>query len=265
MDKQLKYLIIIYTIATILTFALDWQLPGFEQVAHLSKKIDLDRYLIPDYMTYWQCTHFLTRFLLGFFCPNYWHVIFVVDFGWETLEWYQWNAHNWYDLIWNMLGLITGIALRYYGILNKYFGFNKKDNVDTDVNDTDAVNADASDTTATKLDAVDVKNDVKNHHNDIKENGHNSVVKENGHNTVVSENGHNTVVSENVPYDHIYSNTNNNVNANSNANNILQQEQYTLSNDVYNNNMIPELHKNKKYKDKNIKKRKKEKEKHHNK
>jgi len=126
-DTQLKYLIIIYSIATILTFALDWQLPGFKQIASFSKNIDLDRYLIQDYMTYWQLTHFLTRFCLGFFCPKYWQIIFVIDFGWEALEWYQWNAHNWYDLIWNMLGLITGMMVRHYGLFDKYFTSLRKD------------------------------------------------------------------------------------------------------------------------------------------
>ena len=120
-DTQLKYLIGIYLIATILTFALDWQLPGFQQLSEFSKKIDLERYIIPEYMTYWQLTHFLTRVLLGFFSPNYWKIIFVVDFGWETLEWYKWGAHNWYDLIWNMLGLITGMMIRHYGLLDRFF------------------------------------------------------------------------------------------------------------------------------------------------
>jgi len=120
-DTQLKYLIGIYAIALILTFALDWQLPGFKQIESFSKNIDLDRYVIKDYMTCWQLTHFLTRFLLGFFCPKYWHVIFAIDFGWETLEWYQWQAHNWYDLIWNMLGLVIGMMVRHYGLFDKYF------------------------------------------------------------------------------------------------------------------------------------------------
>jgi len=120
-DTQLKYLIGIYTIALILTFALDWQLPGFKQIESFSKNIDLDRYVIKDYMTYWQLTHFLTRFLLGLFCPKYWHIIFAIDFGWETLEWYQWQAHNWYDLIWNMLGLVMGMMIRHYGLFDKYF------------------------------------------------------------------------------------------------------------------------------------------------
>ena len=93
-DKQLLYLIGIYLIATICTFALDWQLPGFQQIASFSKTIDLDRYLIPDYMTYWQLTHFLTRVFLGYFSPKYWQIIFLVDFGWETMEWYQSNIFD---------------------------------------------------------------------------------------------------------------------------------------------------------------------------
>ena len=52
-DKQLRYLICIYFVATVFTFALDWQLPGFSQLSEFSKHIDLDQYLIPDYMTYW--------------------------------------------------------------------------------------------------------------------------------------------------------------------------------------------------------------------
>ena len=52
-DKQLRYLICIYFVATVFTFALDWQLPGFSQLSEFSKNIDLDQYLIPDYMTYW--------------------------------------------------------------------------------------------------------------------------------------------------------------------------------------------------------------------
>lgn len=125
LDKQLIYLVAIYVIATVCTFALDWQLPGFSQVADFSKKIDMDRYIIPDYMTYWQMSHFFTRLCLGYFCPKYWHAIFVIDFGWETLEWYQWNAHNWYDLIWNMLGLICGIMIRHYGLFERFLGKDK--------------------------------------------------------------------------------------------------------------------------------------------
>jgi len=130
LDKQLIYLVAIYVIATVCTFALDWQLPGFSQVADFSKKIDMDRYIIPDYMTYWQMSHFFTRLCLGYFCPKYWHAIFVIDFGWETLEWYQWNAHNWYDLIWNMLGLICGIMIRHYGLFERFLGKDKEETSD---------------------------------------------------------------------------------------------------------------------------------------
>ena len=142
-DIQLKYLIGIYAIALILTFALDWQLPGFKQIESFSKNIDLDRYVIKDYMTCWQLTHFLTRFLLGFFCPKYWHVIFAIDFGWETLEWYQWQAHNWYDLIWNMLGLVIGMMTRHYGLFDKYFtSLKTKSNEDKEhLDDDDPVNS----------------------------------------------------------------------------------------------------------------------------
>ena len=137
-DKQLIYLISIYFVATVCTFALDWQLPGFQQVAEFSKRIDLDRYVIQDYMTYWQLTHFLTRVCLGYFCPKYWQAIFIIDFGWESLEWFKWGAHNWYDLIWNMLGLITGIMLRHHKIFEKYFnkeGKKSTDSVTTTSND----------------------------------------------------------------------------------------------------------------------------------
>ena len=120
-DKQLRYLICIYFVATVFTFALDWQLPGFSQLSEFSKHIDLDQYLIPDYMTYWQLTHYLTRVFLGYFCPKYWKIIFIIDFGWETLECYKWGAHNWYDLVWNMLGLITGMMLRHYNVFDKFF------------------------------------------------------------------------------------------------------------------------------------------------
>lgn len=125
-DKQLRYLICIYFVATVFTFALDWQLPGFSQLSEFSKNIDLDQYLIPDYMTYWQLTHYLTRVFLGYFCPKYWKVIFIIDFGWEALECYKWGAHNWYDLVWNMLGLITGMTLRNYKVFDKFF--NKSSN-----------------------------------------------------------------------------------------------------------------------------------------
>jgi hypothetical protein len=96
-DKQLRYLICIYFVATVFTFALDWQL-----------------------------THYLTRVFLGYFCPKYWKVIFIIDFGWEALECYKWGAHNWYDLVWNMLGLITGMTLRNYKVFDKFF--NKSSN-----------------------------------------------------------------------------------------------------------------------------------------
>ena len=128
-DKQLRYLICIYFVATVFTFALDWQLPGFSQLSEFSKNIDLDQYLIPDYMTYWQLTHYLTRVFLGYFCPKYWKIIFIIDFGWEALECYKWGAHNWYDLVWNMLGLITGMALRNYKVFDKFF--NKSSNQNT--------------------------------------------------------------------------------------------------------------------------------------
>jgi len=136
LDKQLIYLVGIYTIATICTFALDWQLPGFSGIAEFSKKIDLDRYLIKDYMTYWQLTHFLTRFVLGYFCPDYWQLIFAIDFGWESIECFKWEAHNWYDLIWNMLGLIIGIMVRYYGLIDKFLNRNNEKEGETDANET---------------------------------------------------------------------------------------------------------------------------------
>ena len=133
-DKQLRYLICIYFVATVFTFALDWQLPGFSQLSEFSKHIDLDQYLIPDYMTYWQLTHYLTRVFLGYFCPKYWKIIFIIDFGWETLECYKWGAHNWYDLVWNMLGLITGMMLRHYNVFDKFFNSKNIDKNDEEYN-----------------------------------------------------------------------------------------------------------------------------------
>jgi hypothetical protein len=272
MDTQLKYLIIIYTIATILTFALDWQLPGFEQVAHLSKKIDLDRYLIPDYMTYWQCTHFLTRFLLGFFCPNYWHVIFVVDFGWETLEWYQWNAHNWYDLIWNMLGLITGITFRYYGMFDKYFGFDKSGNVQNKDDSTgnmtsetknDHDNRDDSNASNDNRDDSNASNDNRDDSNASNDRGDPNASNDRGDpNASNDDRALGNISKTDVVHDignHqldtavYYENPHiNNIDATeiSDVNKIID---------------MGEHHKKKKHRDKNLKKRKKEKEKDHNK
>lgn len=158
-DKQLLYLISIYFVATVCTFALDWQLPGFQQVAEFSKKIDLDRYLIQDYMTYWQLTHYLTRVCLGFFCPKYWKIIFIIDFGWETLECIKWNAHNWYDLIWNMLGLITGIMLRHYKIFDRFLP--KDEQSKSDENTVNKV--EPKDTTANQADML---NQTNIQHND---------------------------------------------------------------------------------------------------
>jgi hypothetical protein len=271
MDKQLKYLIIIYTIAAILTFALDWQLPGFKQVAHLSKKIDLDRYLIPDYMTYWQCTHFLTRFLLGYFCPNYWHVIFVVDFGWETLEWYQWNAHNWYDLIWNMLGLITGIALRYYGVFDKYFGFNRSDvvqEVDKTTSDmtSDTKNMDNQSGSNNYNEPSNANDQIESYKHDNSDRGDRGGDGErDGDDVIISNKYHESIDNRNLE---------NSVDANS-TDNIYNMDigheisnKYTNDIDVSVGNKIMDTgghHKKKKHKDKNMKKRKKEKEKDHNK
>lgn len=119
MDKQLFYLLIIYLVALILTMLMDTRIPFLPNL--IPKEVDkkLDEDIIPDLLTGWQVTHLLTRVICGFVAPKYWMLMFGVDLSWEFTEYFLWKNHNWLDIVWNTIGILIGIYLRYLYELKK--------------------------------------------------------------------------------------------------------------------------------------------------
>ena len=45
--------------------------------------------------------------------------MFGVDLSWEFTEYFLWKNHNWLDIVWNTIGILIGIYLRYLYELKK--------------------------------------------------------------------------------------------------------------------------------------------------
>ena len=103
-NSQIFNMFIIYSIALVITLL-------FEFTDYFS---DVKKFLYRETlgsMTYWQILHFLTRIVLGYFSPDYFILITLIDILWETFEKYFLGIEDWKDLIYNILGLIIGTTI----------------------------------------------------------------------------------------------------------------------------------------------------------
>lgn len=62
-------------------------------------------------ITGWNASHVLLYGILGFVAPDLWWLYFVVSIYWELFE-VKSECHDMMDLIWNSLGLLSGMTLR---------------------------------------------------------------------------------------------------------------------------------------------------------
>lgn len=63
-------------------------------------------------LTEWGLSHFLSCMVIGFLVPRQWLLIFIVTLGWEFIEYFC-KCHDILDLVWNSLGIVTGVGIRY--------------------------------------------------------------------------------------------------------------------------------------------------------
>ena len=59
----------------------------------------------------WAFTHFLLHFCIAFFCPKLVYFSFIFGVAWEMAESVT-NAHCALDILWNLLGALTGLLCR---------------------------------------------------------------------------------------------------------------------------------------------------------
>ena len=97
----------IYSIALIVTILFEFS-KKYKKV-----KEKLYEHFLPS-MTYWQLLHFLTRIILGYFSPDCYIIITIIDVLWETFEKYVLKIHDWRDLIYNICGLSIGVFIANY-------------------------------------------------------------------------------------------------------------------------------------------------------
>lgn len=61
--------------------------------------------------TFWSVTHFVFFAVLGFIEPLLFWTFFLIGVGFESMEYYVLDCHDWLDIGYNTLGLLTGMFL----------------------------------------------------------------------------------------------------------------------------------------------------------
>ena len=64
-------------------------------------------------LTYWGVFHYFMYVAFGFICPKFFWQFFLISIAFEGMEFFG-GCHCVLDLVWNFLGLVTGVALRQY-------------------------------------------------------------------------------------------------------------------------------------------------------
>lgn len=64
-------------------------------------------------LTEWGLSHFLSCMVIGFLVPRQWLLLFLATVFWEIGEYYIADCHDILDLVWNSLGIVTGVGIRY--------------------------------------------------------------------------------------------------------------------------------------------------------
>ena len=78
-----------------------------------SKKINYNYLNKNCILSSWALTHFFMYLILGFICPQFFSVFIASSVLFEIYEHYKWDCHDVLDVVWNTLGLIIGVKLRY--------------------------------------------------------------------------------------------------------------------------------------------------------
>lgn len=65
-------------------------------------------------ITFYNFSHFILFFLLGFFSPNYCVFSFIIGLLFEYYEFIYLNCHDIWDIFWNFFGLVVGFYLQKY-------------------------------------------------------------------------------------------------------------------------------------------------------
>lgn len=68
-------------------------------------------------VTWWSLTHFITYLVLGYLFPEYFWPLFLFGVLFEIYERYMYRCEDGLDIIYNTLGLITGVYLKTNNII----------------------------------------------------------------------------------------------------------------------------------------------------
>lgn len=115
MDRQLRILILIYTIVSVLLLIT-------VILRHIIKKDFLSMKYKPfnKNCDLWCVSHFIMYLFLGYFSPKYWYISFFLSILWEYFELYceklniNVKSNIPEDIIINSLGLLLGVLINSY-------------------------------------------------------------------------------------------------------------------------------------------------------
>tara|TARA_B100000686_G_scaffold329710_1_gene391173 strand:- start:752 stop:1156 length:405 start_codon:yes stop_codon:yes gene_type:complete len=133
MDKQLKMLILIYFIcgAHVLRLIISRifnplnkdkkkEEKRASETSFTTRLRQLHSVLYPETGIFWELTHFIMYFFLGYFAPNYWYLSITIGYLFEHLELYLNKDHDIpiypafkRDMVTNSFGLLGGIVTRF--------------------------------------------------------------------------------------------------------------------------------------------------------
>lgn len=77
-----------------------------------SPEYDQDPDRFDTVLTGWGVAHFSMYYILGFLAPGRWKLFLVVGTLFELGEYLLYDAHAYLDVVWNVVGMLCGMAAR---------------------------------------------------------------------------------------------------------------------------------------------------------
>ena len=63
-------------------------------------------------ITTYNIVHYVYYLIVTMICPRLWIELLVICVGFEVYEYYRWNCHDYTDILYNVLGIISGLLIR---------------------------------------------------------------------------------------------------------------------------------------------------------
>jgi hypothetical protein len=122
-----KYVYVLCTVAALIIF-LNYALFKIHNQDYMNEIVFRDLPILGD-LSWWPISHFVLYLILGYLFPQCWILILSIGVLWEGFEKFYgdyvdsqkaedggeystWWAWNWKDVVMNIMGFLTGTALR---------------------------------------------------------------------------------------------------------------------------------------------------------